>query len=159
MILDKRAKPGWLIMVKVRIHEKVFVITNVYLPPTCTLDVYHSKLELIDKHLKKFKCDNIILLGDFNVTLTDLDCRNHWSSAHSKMVKFFTPFLDQWELQDSWCLQNPYTVKFIHQCSNVFPRRLDYIFTSLNSSPYVSDTSIGISYCSNHSPMHGSFIQ
>ena len=155
-ILDKKVEPGWLLMLKIRMQEKVFVIVNAYLPATQVGDLYRSHLEIIDKHLKSLKCDNIIFMGDFNTTLSDMDCNNTWTKSHKISSKQLNAFIDKWEMQDAWRLQNPFTKQFTHRqvgSNNYQPRRLDYVFMSLNLSPYVYDTKIGVSYCSDHSPL------
>ena len=156
-VLNKKVDPGWLIMVKVKIQEKVMVIVNAYFPPQATVELYKTRLQIIDNYLKQLKCDNVVFMGDFNTTLTDLDCGNSWGFTHKASMKVLTGFLNQWDLQDIWRIQHPHTEYYTHRqiCRGKnLPCRLDYIFTSLNFSPYVSNSAIGVSYCSDHSPLN-----
>ena len=159
MILDKRVEPGWLMMLKCKMQEKVFVIVNGYLPSDSTSGPYREKLEVVDAHLKKLKCDNIIFMGDFNMSLSQQDCAHLWSSNHQALTNQLSPFLDKWELQDVWHIQNPFASYYTHRNRGNLhdARRIDYIFVSLNFMAYVSHSNIGVSYCSDHSPLHLNF--
>ena len=139
--------------VKCRIGEKVFVICNVYLSTNLTTDAFKAKLQLIDSFLQAFKCENVIMTGDFNTTLQDLDCNGNISSPHIARRKHLIPFLEKWDLEDVWRLQHPNTTRFTHHDKNSQSRRIDYFFSSVNVNAYISDCEIGNSYCSDHSPL------
>ena len=62
-------------------------------------------------------------------------------------------FLDKWDLQYAWRIQNPTSDRRTCHASHGISRRLDYCFISLNFMCYLSTCSIGNSYCSDHSPV------
>ena len=136
VILDKKVEKGWLILVKCRIFDNVCVIGNVYMPSAATVPVYCDRLKIIEKHLQYFKCDNVILQGDFNVDL------EHTSSVKQKVLDL-EHILDKWELQDVWRLQNPTSNRCTHFHNSQHSRRLDYCFVSLNFMCHVSKCTIG----------------
>ena len=149
-ILDKKTEKGWLILVKCRILDKVCVIGNVYMPSKCH-ETYRERLKTIDSHLQSLKCDNIILLGDFNI---DLDRRENKKNISIVLEQF----LEKWELQDAWRIQNPTSDR--HSCHAIHgtSRRLDYCFVSLNFMCFLSSCSIGNAYCSDHSLILSEFL-
>ena len=159
--LDGKVEPGWLLLVKCRIQEKVFVIGNVYITSGLPAETYREKLEIIDKHLKSLKCENVILMGDFNSPLSAQDCFKGWE--HSRQLKcraaVLNSFLERWEIQDSWRIHNPHARDFTHRTAHKGDsRRIDFVFVSLNVACFVSDCSIGYVFCSDHAPVHTDFF-
>ena len=143
-ILDKKTEKGWLILVKCRILDKVCVIGNVYMPSGVSTEAYCDKLKIIDSHLQNLKCDNVILQGDFNI---DID-----RSMRKKSLLFaLEQFLEKWELQDAWHIQNPSSDRRTCHVLHGSSRRIDYCFVSLNFMCFLSSCSIGNGYCSDHS--------
>ena len=156
-ILDKRQEPGWLLLLKCRILEKVFIVGTVYLPHG-TLPQYAENLKIIDNHLNALKCENVLLMGDFNSPLEDIDssasCLSYVHKARSKLLN---PFLEKRELQDVWRLQNPQKARFSRRQISANSSRIDYIFATLNLSANIFECDIGNSYCSDHSPVTSKF--
>ena len=150
-ILDKKVEKGWLILVKCRILDKVCVIIkSVYMPSRHTTDSYSEKLRIIESHLQYFKCDNVILQGDFNIDFDRYEGKKGSSIALEQ-------FLGKWDLQDAWRIQNPMSDRRTCHSSHGISRHLDYCFISLNFMCYLSSCSIGNSYCSDHSPVVSKF--
>ena len=155
-VLDRKVEPGWLMLVKCRIQDKVFVVGSVYLSAYNNLSIYREQLETLDKHIKALKCENVILMGDFNVTLEEKDSLQGWANSQfmRRKAEVVNPFLDRWEIQDVWCALNPHTCNFTRRTTNRGEsRHLDYFFSSLNYMPYVTQCEIGYSYCSDHCPV------
>ena len=152
-ILNHSSHEGWCILAKCRVNGKMFVFGNVYLPPENAKD-YSEKLDRLDELLTCQKCDNVILCGDFNCTFSEADNSKHWLENHWTRGPLLSKFVEKWELQDSWRLHYPYDRWFTHRCHTYNSSRLDYAFTSLNTSAYIADCDIGMSYCSDHSPIH-----
>ena len=121
------------------------------MPTWATYAVYRDRLQTIEKHLKYFKCDNVILQGDFNI-----DVDRH--SGSKQTIVDFEDFLERWELQDVWRLQNPTSNRCAHFHVRQQSRRLDYCFVSLNFMCHVSKCKIGNAYCSDHSPILSEFV-
>ena len=109
VILDKKIEHGWLVLVKCRILEKVFVIGSVYMPSQASTSLYRERLQALDSHLRSLKSNNIILKGDFNVDIDNPD----FYIAQEK-YKLLVPFLERWELQDVWRIQNPLSTRCTH---------------------------------------------
>ena len=157
-VLDRRYHSGWCLSLKCRMNDKVFILSSVYLSPSDSTVKLDLDLATLESDLKHFHCDNILLTGDFNCTFLDLDVFSRQQPAHHKRrAKILTPFLENWQLQDIWRIQNPYSRKFTHRSNGSTSNiscRLDYIFCSLNFTCNVSDCLIGVSYCSDHSPIY-----
>ena len=98
--LDRKVEPGWLLLVKCRIQEKVFVIGNAYITSGLSTEMFSAKLETIDKHLKSLKCENVILMGYFNSPLSTQDCFNGWDHSHQLRCRaaVLNSFLERWEI-------------------------------------------------------------
>ena len=60
---------------------KLWSLANVYTHSLTTGD-YSEKLDKLNSWLTKFKNDNIILMGDFNCTLSKRDNSKIWSETH-----------------------------------------------------------------------------
>ena len=107
-------------LVKCRIQDRVFVVgSSVYLSVYDTIAYYHKQLETIDKHLKSLKCENVIIMGDFNATLEEKDNLQGWTKHQLMRCKadVINLFLDRWEIQDVWHILNPFTLNFTRRTS------------------------------------------
>ena len=156
-ILDRRYHPGWCLSLKCRMNDKVFILSSVYMCPSDSTVKLDLDLAALESDFKHFHCDNILLTGDLNCTFSDLDASHQQPANHKGRAKRWTPFFDNWQLQDIWRIQNPHSSKFTHRSNGSTSNiscRLDYIFCSLNFTCYVSDCLIGVSYCSDHSPIY-----
>ena len=151
IIMDKKVEKGWLILAKCRILDKVCVIGSVYMPTGCPVNIYRKRLNMLEAHLKYFKCDNIIMQGDFNLSLDSA------SSPTKVLAEDLDRLLDKWDLQDMWRIQNPHSNRCSFHSLHHMSSRLDYCFVSLNFACYVADCIIGNAYCSDHSPVISQF--
>ena len=159
--LDRRVEPGWLLVIKCRIQDRVFVVANAYINPHLNDHMYRNKLEIIDGHLKKMKCENVILMGDFNNPLSEQDCCSGWENCRTiaKRATVLNSFLDRWEIQDTWRVHHPYDKNFTHRTQGQGDsRQLDFVFILLNYMCFVSECTIGFAYCSDHSPIHTTLL-
>ena len=121
------------------------------MPTGVSTEAYCDKLKIIDSHLQNLKCDNVILQGDFNI---DVD-----RSLGKKSLLFaLEQFLEKWELQDAWHIQNPSSDRRTCHVLHGSSRRIDYCFVSLNFMCFLSSCSIGNAYCSDHSPIMSEFL-
>ena len=156
-ILDKSAHEAWCVIVKYKIHGKIMVIANFY-THSLTTGGYSEKLDKLNSWLTKFKNDNVILMGDFNCTLSKRDNSKIWSETHQSRALDLEALIDKWDMQDVWRIHHPFDTQFTHigrpgqNCACI-----DHVFASLDFSTYFSDCSIGVSYCSDHSPLHFEF--
>ena len=154
-ILDRASLEGWGMIVKFKVNGKMFVFLNVYFNPG-TSEEQLRYWEQINGWLQRCKCENVIMVGDFNCSLSRKDNSHAWSIQHQNLAKGLGSFLDKWELQDTWRILHPYDSRFTHRASGhqINSSRIDYVFSSLNISPYITDCEIGPSFSSDHSPLH-----
>ena len=87
IVLCKKTEKGWLILVKCRILDKVYVIGNVYMPSLCSIETYCEKLKLIESHLQHLKCDNVILQGNFNVDIDKPESKKSYRLALGQFLE------------------------------------------------------------------------
>ena len=61
-------------------------------------------------HLNDFKCDEVVMGGDFNLVLgLDIDNKGGLTKTHTKSVKTLKDFSTQFDLLDAWRILNPET--------------------------------------------------
>ena len=128
-------------------ESETFIIVNTYSPCAGDEDKMahmNNLLDVITPLMGGENESNLICLGDFNVTLSDLDVIA--GSGHSRdTVVCFNNFIQSLCVIDSWRLMHPSEKTFTFRRSNpTVARRLDYIFvgellaTSISHS-YIKD--------------------
>ena len=76
--------------------------------------------------------NNLILLGDFNMTLGNKD-RSPYSKAFCELQEELNSLVTEFDLEDLWKLQNPNARLYthFHGRSNTYSR-FDWVYTSTN---------------------------
>ena len=123
-----------------------FLIVSIYSPSENNNRIKSAFLEDLQTkilhHAEEYDTDNLICLGDFNITLNDQDIVSGQPHTH-ELRQNFNNFVNSLNLVDTWRIEHPYEKQ--HTWSRAFPtsaRRLDYIFTSELLGSYVNDSMI-----------------
>ena len=147
---------GQYIVAECGYETEIFTVVSVYLEPLMDPADYEKILKDIAKIVDGFGHSRVVFMGDFNVPLnkqldsTTITDRN----AHKR--KILKSFLETHALTDVWRTVNPlalrYTVCTKTKIGAVLSR-LDYFFASPALVTGIEDTSIDLSYCSDHNPI------
>ena len=154
-ILDSYGKDGWFVLLKCKLRDKTFVLGSIYLPSCSNFESFRNVIDDSESALTRFQCDNVILVGDFNLTFSLLDNSKYITPRHKHVSEYFTiRIMEKWDLQDVWRVQHPHSKK----CSHFPPppsnsSHLDYCFVSLEFSCFIKSCEYGVSYCSDHLPL------
>ena len=97
---------GRFIICDIKTNEKCFTLGNIYAPnednPTFFLDFFD--------HLADFKCDDIIIGGDYNLVLDlEKDKMGGLTKTHQNSVKVVQEFSEKLDLVDVWRILHPDT--------------------------------------------------
>ena len=100
---------GRFIICDIKTNEKCFTLGNIYAPnednPTFFLDFFD--------HLADFKCDDIIIGGDYNLVLDlEKDKMGGLTKTHQNSVKVVQEFSEKLDLVDVWRILHPDTSRF-----------------------------------------------
>ena len=139
----KTDKNGRFVFFKIK--ENKDAIAVVYAPSGMSKEKCEERTTFfknLKKNLRKFlnKSDNLILLGDFNITLGDLDRMNSTNNKCCSQDEL-KDLLIEFDLEDKWRLQNPRERLYTHYhgATNSYSR-LDraYTSTTLNAEIKIS---------------------
>ena len=119
-----------MITSKIKVGESSIYVVNVYGP--CE---DNDKLKFVDnikKEIKRINDDsNIVLLGDFNIVMSNEYDIVAGLPHNEKIVKSFRETIQELGLCDVWRIKNPGKKAFSWSNRNPFiARRLDYVFVS-----------------------------
>ena len=119
-----------IIVSKIKIGESHIYVINVYGP--CNESEKFIFMDNIKKELEKIKQDNhIILLGDFNIVMSNENDIVAGFPHKEKIVRKLNENINELGLSDIWRLRNNGRKSFSWSSSKPFTaRRLDYIFLS-----------------------------
>ena len=142
-----KSEDGRILVSSFTYESETFIIVNTYSPCAGDEDKMahmNNLLDIITPLMGGENESNLICLGDFNVTLSDLDVIA--GSGHSRdTVVCFNNFIQSLCVIDSWRLMHPSEKTFTFRRSNpTVARRLDYILvgellaTSISHS-YIKD--------------------
>ena len=133
---------GRIITIKCTFNEKEIIIVGTYVPNSGTKRLAYRVLSW-DKSIYAYllelekKYQNIIWIGDLNVTIFDNDLLNTSANIPGTTVEErenINDFLDKYEWVDSWHQANPKIVKCKERATwgvtSKFPLRLDYVICS-----------------------------
>ena len=130
------------------IQELELVIANCYLHPSDNVGAVTS---FFAGELIPFNDKHVMLCGDFNATL---DPDPNPSQQHKRCVAFAN-FIEQIVAVDAWRLMNPEKSQYTHFSPvHRLKRRLDNIFVNEGLVNSLEDSSIGIAFKTDHSPVY-----
>ena len=132
-----------IVFSSIRIDCENIMIVNIYSPCDNKRDKLSFMQELHKKiihHSELEGIDNLICLGDFNITSSDCDIL--LGHAHDIDVRqSFNNFIDNLGLVDTWRIVHPEEKTFTWRNTRT-ARRLDYLFTSESMSHFISNSFI-----------------
>jgi exonuclease III len=148
---------GRIVLVKITINSKEFIICNIYAP---TSSYENEQIELLvdlNAQLTDHLGSNIILCGDWNVIMDNYLDKKSVRSQNCTNTKYrdgLKILLDEIDLTDCWRLVNPGKRKFTCRSGKkgetVTQTRIDMIFTSENLLNILSDVKIEAGFMSDH---------
>ena len=153
-ILACKSDPkGRFVAAHVSLEGEDLVFVNVYLSPHLLVTELQETVRSISQTLIEYDNERIVWCGDFNAILNyKLDTTHRRvTTLHDSTVK---ATMQEWELTDVWRTLHP--TEHHYTCftrSHNALSRLDYIFASPSFLTHVLDSSIGVAYHSDHSPV------
>ena len=127
----KEVKIGRIQRLKIEINDITYTLFNIYGPNNDDATFYHN----LDMEIEETKGENIIVGGDFNVTLDmKLDKKGGATETKRKQREKLTQVIEKYDLCDIWRFYHP-TDKVFTWHSNSKPKvfcRLDFILISSN---------------------------
>ena len=127
----QRDLEGRILNVDVKIDNKIWNITNVYAPNKNCVSFFNDLSNIV-----RDKCENKIILGDYNCTLNSQIDRLNTSSNNDKNVGVINDMIRDFLLEDTWRVRNPDVRQFtwIKSKSNIENKRkasrIDYALIS-----------------------------
>ena len=144
---------GRIQILQIKIDDSITVLINVYAPcqENQQINFLKSLLHLIEKE----KCNdhNMIICGDFNVTLNPvLDKKGGHQDTKEKSRKELKGLMEILNLTDIWRLKNPTKKKFTwRQPKPLIQCRLDFFLISESMEDSITSADILPAYKSDHS--------
>jgi len=100
---------GRFIICDIEADGKLLTLANVYAPSNDDPDFFHVFFD----HLSNFRCDEIIICGDFNLVLDiEKDKKNGIARTHQNALKVVQNAIENLELCDVWKILNPESKRF-----------------------------------------------
>jgi len=100
---------GRFIICDIEADGKLLTLANVYAPNNDDPDFFHVFFD----HLSNFRCDEIIICGDFNLVLDiEKDKKNGIARTHQNALKVVQNAIENLELCDVWKILNPESKRF-----------------------------------------------
>ena len=95
---------GRFIICDIKTEEKYITLATIYAPNDDEPAFFQNFFE----HLLDFRCDDLIIGGDFNLVLDlNKDEKGGRSKTHSNSVKTLQSFITELSLVDAWRVLNP----------------------------------------------------
>ena len=152
-------KNGRFLILNAAIDGEDFVFVNIYSPNDQNTQV--TFYENLLQKLRPFSTHNIILGGDFNCPLENIDkVGGKDISTKKKVIHLINELSNNLDLIDVWRLQNPTETRFTWSNNSGKIRcRLDYWLVSQRLIPSVNNTAIKSYFEADHSPIFIAFRQ
>ena len=140
---------GRFIICDIKAEEKILTLANIYGPNDDEPKFFKNLFD----HLKDFKCEEIILGGDFNLVLNiEKDKKGGLPRTHQNALKVVKQACEELDLTDIWRTLNPESQRFTwRRRKPEIQCRLDFF---LISSSLICDTNqadIAPGYKTDHS--------
>ena len=142
---------GRYIIINLLINNNIpLLIVNLYGP---NLDSPKWFERLFDK-VNDYKMDHIIMVGDWNTSLTNLDTYNYNIQRNLKARNIINNFINEDNFVDIWRLQNKDQKRFTWGTRKPYKRsRLDYFLICDNILAFTPKAEINSAYKSDHNPI------
>ena len=100
---------GRFIICDIKANEKCLTLANIYAPNEDDQAFFLDFFE----HLTDFKCDDVIIGGDYNLVLdTEKDKKGGLAKTHQNSVKIIQEFSEKLDLVDVWRVLHPETSRY-----------------------------------------------
>ena len=136
-----------------------YVVANIYAPNShnnLKIDFFEEVLGKISDFENKYNCDNVILLGDFNVIFKDAEKKNRlFTQSERRIGKVIKNFFRDMNLTDIWETNGEYTWRRANTDTFSILDRILYRSVWLAPRPPEVDWSLGFS---DHAAVKVSFI-
>ena len=128
---------GRFILCDIKAEEKLLTLANLY-APNMDDPIFFNK---VFNHLKDFKCEEIILGGDFNLVLNvEKDKKGGLLRTHQKALAVVNQACEEFNLTDIWRILNPESQRYTwRRRKPEIQCRLDFF---LISSSLICDTNL-----------------
>ena len=133
--------------------RKLCALAPIYYPVAASETVWRHPIESISN---QYANERIVLGGDFNCAVHDLDKRGGRSLEHKKnVINELNTLLFTHDLVDTWRLKNPNLPGFTWSNPSMkIQCRLDYLFLSKNFEHAIADVKIMPNIFSDHSALN-----
>ena len=147
-----KGENGRLLINEISFNEDTFVLCNIYAPTKSNESDQCRFLDTLIDKLEAFKAENIVVGGDFNITLNPvLDKNGGAAEKNSNYRNKLLNFIEDFQLNDIWRTKHPTTKQYTWLSSdNKIKSRLDFWLISEFLVPQVSKVTISCNIMSDH---------
>ena len=140
---------GRFIICDIKTEEKYITLATIYAPNDDEPAFFQNFFE----HLLDFRCDDLIIGGDFNLVLDlNKDKKGGRSKTHSNSVKTLQSFITELSLVDAWRVLNPDISRYTWRRKNPeIQCRLDFFLVSQSMMSNITQADILCGYKTDHS--------
>ena len=145
---------GRLVLLECSFCGSKYIIINIYAP---TVDKTHDQKvfgEYLLQLAQKYKGDNIIIGGDFNINLTTVDQHVNPNNKSIGYLRNLSLLMEQLDLSDIWKIRHPDKVRYTRREKTRFgfkQSRIDHFLVSPGIEYCVKNTDILPGIRSDHS--------
>ena len=134
---------------QIKTEEKYITLATIYAPNDDEPAFFQNFFE----HLLDFRCDDLIIGGDFNLVLDlNKDKKGGRSKTHSNSVKTLQSFITELSLVDAWRVLNPDISRYTWRRKNPeIQCRLDFFLVSQSMMSNITQADILCGYKTDHS--------
>ena len=134
---------------QIKTEEKYITSATIYAPN----DDEPAFFQTVFDHLLDFRCDDLIIGGDFNLVLDlNKDKKGGRSKTHSNSVKTLQSFITELSLVDAWRVLNPDISRYTCRRKNLeIQCRLDFFLVSQSMMSNITQADILCGYKTDHS--------
>ena len=140
-------KEGRVIVIKVDIDDREYVLANLYAPNQDNPDFFNRVFEQIDNMC----VDNIIIGGDWNLVLDMIKDSEFRGNNNYRSVRIIEQRLEEMKLSDIWRIKNLEKKQYTwFRRKQLCKSRLDFFLISDNLIQFTEHTSINADTVSDH---------
>ena len=133
----------------IKTNQKIFTLATIYAPN----DDDPAFFESFFSHLQDFRCDDIILGGDFNLALNlEKDKKGGLAKTHAKEVNAINEQATKFDLVDAWRVSHPDILRYTwRRRKPEIHCRLDFFLMSQSPTCNLTHTDISAGFKTDHS--------
>ena len=144
---------GRVLIVKLTIKDEEFCLAIIYAPNDQNLQAdFYTQLT---RKLRPYVNSNLVLEGDFNCPLENIDKKGGKSAAGKNAIQSIVEMSNNFNLVDIWRLQHlSHEGHTWQNCLGKIRRRLDFWLISKHLISRTSKTDVTYNYDSDHRPIY-----